>query len=638
MTHLIKFVGHIVLVVASFILAYSIRRGLGVDWWLNHAGALLVLQWALVYGAIAGAFETVFKNERSAWSYASIADVGRLVQATALTALSFLALIFISNRGITLPRSTLLLSWMISLFALVGVRVFARLRTEHSFSGFVLGLKKPLSGGKPLMLVGDPSAAAAYLRRHAADHSAEFEPVAIVVGGSGLVGQAIHGVPVLGRYEQLEFILQSAAFQPADKTAVLFLEDPVTDLGLDVALIGRLRAEKRPLLRQPSLVELKAGGDALREIGLEEFLPRQPVAIDSAPLAQLIAGKRVLVTGAGGSIGSEICRQLVLQGCSHISLVDHSEFLLFEIDRGLADSDGALSKRAFLCDVRDGARLFQIFDEERPQIVFHAAALKHVTLVEQNPREAVLTNVTGTWNVSAAAQRAGASQFVLISTDKAVDPTSFMGATKRVAESIFPPSTDALRYCIVRFGNVLGSAGSVIPIFRSQIERGGPVTVTHRDVERYFMTIPEAVQLVLHAAAISASATTSRTRKFLLEMGKPVKIYDLARQMIELCGLRPDHDIPIVFTGLKQGEKLTEKLVDANETSRPLGTGLAEIETPTGQSALGDAPRRRLLDVALGDQVDEIHREVLATVALIRGANPAPASGRLKAVASRRHP
>ena len=627
MTYIIKFVAHIALVIASFILAYSLRRGLGVDWWLSDPGALLIMQWALVYGAIAGAFEIALRNERSAWSYASIADVGRLVQATALTALSFLALIFISNRGITLPRSTLLLSWMISLFALVGVRVGSRLMTEHSIRGFVLGLKKPLSSGKPLVLVGDPAAAAAYLRRHAADHASDFEPVAIVVGVPGLVGQAIHGVPVLGRYEQLESILQSAAFQPADRTAVLFLEDPVTDLGLDVALIGRLRIEKRPLLRQPSLVELKAGKDTLREIDLEEFLPREPVDIDPAPLAQLIAGKRVLVTGAGGSIGSEICRQLVIQGCAHISLIDHSEFLLFEIDRGLADHDGTVSKRAFLCDVRDAARLFQIFDEERPEIVFHAAALKHVTLVEQNPREAVLTNVTGTWNVSAAAQRSGASQFVLISTDKAVDPTSFMGATKRVAESIFPQSTDALRYCIVRFGNVLGSAGSVIPIFRRQIERGGPVTVTDRDVERYFMTIPEAVQLVLHAAAISAATTTAQTRKFLLEMGKPVKIYDLARQMIELCGLRPDHDIPIVFTGLKQGEKITEKLVDANEVAKPLGMGLAEIETPVGQSTLAESQRNHMLEVALRDRVDEICTEVMATVALIRGADQtAPAA------------
>lgn len=624
MTYILKFGVHVGLVLFSFIAAYSLRRGLGPDWWMSDPGALFIMQWAVIYGAIAGVFELVFKNERGAWSYASIADIVRLAQVTALTALTFLALIFISNRGITLPRSTLLLSWMISLFALVGVRMGARLLIERTGRGFILGLKlKPSPGGMPLILVGDPSAAAAMMRRHTAGETPDYVPVAIVVRDSNLVGQAIHGVPVIGRYEELESILRSATFQPADRTAVLFLENPITELGLGVELIGRLRMEKRPLLRQPHLVELKAGGDALRSIDLEEFLPREPISLDSTPLEKLFSGKRVLVTGAGGSIGSEICRQLVAQGCSHISLVDNSEFLLFEIDRNLADSYEAISKRALLCDVRDAARLFQIFEEERPQIVFHAAALKHVTLVEQNPREAVLTNVNGTWNVSAAARRSGALQFVLISTDKAVNPTSFMGATKRLAESVLPESTDDLRYCVVRFGNVLGSAGSVIPIFREQIERGGPVTVTHRDVERYFMTIPEAVQLVLHAAVAGSAAPTSRTRKFILEMGKPVKIHELARQMIKLCGLRPDLDISIKFTGLKLGEKLTEELMDTNERPRPLSAGLSELETCGEAVTLTEAHVSHLTQLARFSSAPVVRDAVMGYVAALReGAQP----------------
>lgn len=613
MTYTKKFVAHVVLVFLAFLLSFSLRRGLGPDWWSTSPEAPLIFAWALIYAAVAAVFEFIFKSEKSAWSYTSISDISRLVQVTALTALTFLALIFISNRGISLPRSTILLSWILSLFALVGVRVMARLIAERSLGSLFVGLNpKPANDAKALILVGDPRLVVAYLRRHAADKATRYQPVAIVVRQPGLVGQAIHNVPVVGRYEKLESILQSNAFLPPERVSVLFLEDPIKEMGLSVELMGRLRLAHRPLLRQPSLTELRTSGEALREIGFEEFLPREPVALDNAPLEALIAGKRVLVTGAGGSIGSEICRQLVGLGCSHISLVDHSEFLLFEIDRGLAHVRSYVSRRAILCDVRDSDRMFQIFEAERPDIVFHAAALKHVTLVEQNPCEAVLTNVYGTWNASEAARRAKATQFVLISTDKAVDPSSFMGATKRLAEAIFPESSDALRYCIVRFGNVLGSAGSVIPIFRGQIERGGPVTVTHPDVERYFMTIPEAVQLVLHAAAASAVATPPRTQKFLLEMGKPVRIQDLARQMIELCGLRPDSDIKIEFTGLKPGEKLTEILTDINEEASSMGVGLSQLETLGKPVVLSGS---QVMDLAKLARVAEpvVVREVVMT-------------------------
>lgn len=576
----IKVVVHVLLLVLAFVAAYTLRRGLGIEWWVSAPEAALVLSWAMIYGAIAGAFELWFKNERAAWSFASITDIVRLVRATGLTALTFLALIFISNRGITLPRSTLILSWMLSLFFLVGVRLAWRMRIERSFKSALLGLgpHRP-HAGQPLVIVGDPREAAAYLRRHATDVDAAYDPVGLVVGDSRLVGQQIHGVRVVGSYPDLENVLEAAAFMPADRVAVLFLDDPVTQLHLGPDLIGRLRKTKRPLLRQPSLTELKSGGDALREIGLEEFLAREPVLLDSAPIEALVGGRRVLVTGAGGSIGSEISRQLVALGCSHITMIDHSEYLLFEVDRGLSEINRDVSKRALLCDIRDLGRLHEIFATEQPEVVFHAAALKHVTLVEQNPCEAILTNVMGTWNVAEASRNAGVAQFVLISTDKAVDPSSFMGATKRLAETLLPTASDGLKYCVVRFGNVLGSAGSVVPIFRKQIERGGPITVTHRDVERYFMTIPEAVQLVLHAAASSATAEDTRTRKFLLEMGKPVKIYDLARQMIELSGLRPDIDVAIEITGLKPGEKLTEELMDSNEVAHPIRIGLSELTT-----------------------------------------------------------
>lgn len=617
----VKFATHVILVTLAFAAAYTLRRGLGLDWWISDPQAILVISWAVLYGAIAGAFELLLKNERAAWSYASISDIARLVRATALTALTFLALIFISNRGITLPRSTLILSWLLSLFFLVGVRLAWRMRVERSFRSVILGLRPSAAGpAKPLLLVGHAGEAAAYLKRHMTNGKHGYDAVGIVTGDARLVGQMILGVRVVGAYADLEALLKSAAFQPPERVSLLFLDDPVAELNFEPDVIGRLRKTGRQMLRQPSLTELKAGGDVLREIALEEFLPREPVALDAGPIEALVTGRRVLVTGAGGSIGSEICRQLVALGCAQITLVDHSEFLLFEVDRGLQGINPGIRKNAMLCDIRDAGRLEQIFDADRPEIVFHAAALKHVTLVEQNPCEAVLTNVLGTWNVAEAARRAGAQQFVLISTDKAVDPSSFMGATKRLAETLLPESSRGLRYCVVRFGNVLGSAGSVVPIFRKQIEQGGPMTVTHREVERYFMTIPEAVQLVLHAAAISAAGEISKTRKFLLEMGKPVRIYDLARQMIELCGLRPGIDIEIEITGLKPGEKLTEELMDVNEVATAVGVGLSELDTKGRRVVLDRKAVERLAGLARQAGPEKTREAVITHIATIRAS------------------
>jgi O-antigen biosynthesis protein WbqV len=353
---------------------------------------------------------------------------------------------------------------------------------------------------------------------------------------------------------------------------------------------------------------------------LEEFLPRAPLSLGPGPIAALLKGKRVLVTGAGGSIGSEIARQLVAFGCSHISLLDHSECLLFEIHRELErTSPDACTRRAILCNVREEVRIREIFIAERPEVVFHAAALKHVTLVENNPCEGVLTNVLGTWNVAAAARECGAHEMVMISTDKAVSPTNIMGATKRLAEALLPAHADGdTRYCVVRFGNVLGSAGSVVPIFKDQIERGGPVTVTHEDVERFFMTIPEAVQLVLHATALRSGGSKKALRKFVLEMGDPVKIVDLARQMIELSGSVPGVDIAIEITGLRAGEKLTEKLVDENEVTTPCVPGITEIRSGSPEGVINRLDVSRLATLSRAGDVEALRDLIASNLSAVR--------------------
>jgi len=279
----------------------------------------------------------------------------------------------------------------------------------------------------------------------------------------------------------------------------------------------------------------------------------------------------------------------------------------------------AMTRRAVLANVRDEARIREVFEQERPDIVFHAAALKHVALVENNPAEGVLTNVLGTWNVIRAATAARAGQFVLISTDKAVDPSNVMGATKRIAETLLELVPDSeTRLSAVRFGNVLGSAGSVVPIFRDQIARGGPVTVTHPDVNRYFMTIPEAVQLVLHSTAVKAARADEGPSKFLLEMGEPVRIADLARQMIELSGKRPDVDIKIEFTGLKKGEKIAEILSDDGEDPRPCVDGILEVMGRRSSGRLDTARLHTLVSAALGGRGHEVTMLVAETIGDIR--------------------
>jgi O-antigen biosynthesis protein WbqV len=387
--------------------------------------------------------------------------------------------------------------------------------------------------------------------------------------------------------------------------------------------IGQLKARGFKLLRQPSLVELQRNGidgSALREMKLEEFLPRAPLALDPEPIAALVAGKRVLVTGAGGSIGSEIARQLVAFGCSHASLLDHSEFLLFEIQRELERStQKGCTLEAILCNVREEARVREIFIAERPEIVFHAAALKHVTLVENNPCEGALTNVLGTWNVAAAARECGAHEMVMISTDKAVSPTNIMGATKRIAEALLPAHADGdTRYCVVRFGNVLGSAGSVVPIFKDQIDRGGPVTVTHEEVERFFMTIPEAVQLVLHATALRSGGSKGTLRKFVLEMGAPVRIVDLARQMIELSGAVPGVDIAIEITGLRPGEKMTEKLIDENEVATPCIPSVTEIRSCSPEGTISRLDVLRLATLAREGDAQAVRDLIASNLSEVR--------------------
>lgn len=505
-----------------------------------------------------------------------------LARNVTITTVLFIGMIFFIDRGMQMPRSVLPLAWLVTIALLVGLRMAWRLPQDPELKAHFMPSwwSKSTRGRTPMLLVGSMAEADRQLRLIQGDPNSDYQPVGVITPLAEEVGLRLHGVPFL---TTVAIWKQSSSLviKTEKPHAIVFLDDPVQGFGLSTERIGELRRAGHILLKPQVLAEIEGGaasGSVLEEIPLEDFLPRQPVALDASPIRELVANRRVLVTGAGGSIGSEICRQLLALGCAHLSMVDHSEFLLFEIDRELASVAETTSRRAILANIRDTDRISDVVHVERPDIVFHAAALKHVALVENNPAEAVLTNILGTWNVVKAAVAHEAAQFVLISTDKAVAPTNVMGATKRLAEALLDKAPlGKTRMTAVRFGNVLGSAGSVVPIFRDQIARGGPVTVTHPEVNRFFMTIPEAVQLVLHSAAIGSGGVAGKPRKFLLEMGRPVRIMDLARQMIELSGKVPDVDIKIEFTGLKPGEKLAEILSDDGEHVEQCAAGIMEL-------------------------------------------------------------
>jgi FlaA1/EpsC-like NDP-sugar epimerase len=364
--------------------------------------------------------------------------------------------------------------------------------------------------------------------------------------------------------------------------------------------------------KKPQRLTIPSGDD---QIAYKNLLHRPQVSLDLSELKQFYKGKRILITGAGGSIGSEIAQQVAEMGATHVSLVENSELALYSIDQSLSlKARFSMTKRAILCDIRRKERLMTIVRTERPDIIFHAAALKHVPMVEQNPSEGVLTNVLGTQNLIEVANACKVAQLVMISSDKAVAPSSLMGATKRLAEHLIRhnglKSSAYTQACVVRFGNVLGSTGSVVPLFRAQIERGGPITITDPKAERFFMTILEAVQLVLQAALQNTKSKADMPNLYVLEMGTPVKIVDLAKRMIRLYGLKAGRDIEIKFIGLRDGEKLTEDLTDIDETQAPVMPGIFEVVSQNETHVIEPEDLERLFQIASKSE-DDLVRSLL---------------------------
>lgn len=625
----------------AFFLAYILSSARILELGVAGLPTLKVLQLVGIYAALAAVFSTIFRRELSPWRYVSIPDALVLTRTAFLTAGVFLLTVFVMDRADGLPRSALAMAVIFQMVGCMGARIVRRALHEHALDSFapLKTVKDRAPQAPSLLLIGPPSLADSYLRDVARRHDHAWTPVGIVGPDARDVGQQVRGVCVIESLDNLDAAMTDLRRWNRYPRAILFLDEPGRLRGLTADQLGQLKNDGIRLLRLPSIVELAhQDGMALlpmREISVEELLARDPIELDRAAVGALIRGRRVLITGAGGSIGAELCRQVAAFQAAHVTMMDFSETSLFEIDREMTETWPALSHSAVLCDVRNARRLEQAFKKEKPHLVFHAAALKHVSMVERHPCEGVLTNVVGTWNVAEAAKSCGAAQMVLISTDKAVDPSNVMGATKRLAEAVIQAQQagQGTRFSAVRFGNVLGSAGSVVPIFKSQIDRGGPVTVTHEEIERFFMTIPEAAQLVLHATATCAEDEESaHARLFLLEMGEPVRIMDLARQMIALSGRIPGKDIDIEITGLRPGEKLTEALLDETERSLPCAPKVMEVVS-TSALRITSSHLVEIESLAEMGDVEDVRRALFDLVGQIRGEK-AGAAPTLRVVAN----
>ncbi len=556
---------------ASFVLSMYLRLGEGFS---AYASTDVFIQGGIAFTAIAAGVFLFMGLYRGVWRYASLNDLMAITRAVTLVVLIFLLAMFLWTRMHTLPRSLPIINWFVLMALLGGPRFLYRLIKDRRFDLRFEGDGRPRI---PVLLAGAGDGAELFIRSLARTANANYRVVGIASEKTSRVGRHIHGIEVLGVLEDLAPIVENLE-RRGEKPQRLVLTGEDMDGAKVRALFDEATGHGMTLARLPKLTDFKDGledGIDVKPVAIEDLLGRPQASLDRNAMSALIKGRRVLVTGAGGSIGSELVRQVSGFGPAEITLLDHSEFNLYSIDLEIGSLAPDIPRRAIIADVRNRDRVHKIFNDVAPELVFHAAALKHVPLVEANIFEGVMTNVTGTVNVADACLDAGAKAMVFVSTDKAVNPTNVMGASKRIAEQycqaldLKHAGRGKTRFITVRFGNVLGSTGSVVPLFQKQLAAGGPLTITHPDMLRYFMTIREAVELILQASALGSRDHDGEGKIFVLDMGEPVRILDLAKQMIRLAGFKPDQDIAIEFVGLRPGEKLFEEMFHDSEALVP---------------------------------------------------------------------
>lgn len=589
----------LILTIIAVLGAFALRLELGAlfffylpsAYWMIGVGILIKIPIYYFFGLY-----------RRLWGYASTRELRLILVAVSsasvvVSGIMILLLTFKVFNGF--PRSALIIDWLLSLILIGGVRFAIRLVSDNISSASSSSRKNQ---AKRALIVGAGDAGALVVRELQKNPDLNMTPIGFLDDNPDKLKQQIHGVPVVGTLPDIGKVLEHK------KVDEVIIAIP-TSSGKVVRLIADVcRLRSVPFRTMPGIYELIGGKvsiNRLREVDITDLLRRQPTHMHEELIGETLANKVVLVTGAGGSIGRELCRQIIRWEPSRLILLGHGENSIFESLLELRESTSSIPMVPVIADVRDGDRIQNIFGIHKPDVVFHAAAHKHVPLMEMNIDEAIDNNVRGTLNVVKACEDNNVQRLVMISTDKAIRPANIMGATKRFSEMIVLDSAqrNGNAYCVVRFGNVLGSRGSVVPLFKHQIANGGPVTITHPDMRRYFMTIPEAVYLVLQAASLQKGGEA-----FVLNMGQQVRIIDLAEDLIRLSGLEPGKDIEIVFTGIRPGEKLSEDLWEEGHQFEPTShPDIYKFDDPTNLS--GEELRQtvdQLLALADAGKIGEI--------------------------------
>ena len=561
------FAHDVVMAAISVLVSIMLRLGTNIEFYPKDDLYISVG----IFTIVAAVVFRLMNMYKGVWRYASINDLITITKSVSLAVLILIIILFTFTRLEQIPRSLPFILWFVLIFFLGAPRFLYRLVKDGRFD-FQIDRNRHLR--IPILLVGAGDNAELFIRDVLRSDS-NYEVLGIISETRNRVGRDIHDIEVLGTFDEIPNIIAKLS-KMASKPQRLVITVERPDPSVVRKLLTFANDFGMTLARLPSLSEFQESTSesiTIRPINVEDLLGRPQKLLDKSLVNRLASGKRILISGAGGSIGSELVNQLATFSPAHLSLLDNSEYNLFSVDLELSEGFPNLSRSALLADVRDKKRLKSVIKEERPNIIFHAAALKHVPMVEANINEGIATNVIGTRNIADVAVELGVETFIQISTDKAVNPSSIMGASKRMAEqycqalNIAQTQASQLNFITVRFGNVLGSTGSVVEIFQNQIQRGGPISVTHPDMTRYFMTINEAVELVLQASALGREVEELGGRILVLDMGEPVKIVDLAKQMVRLAGLKPEKDIKINFTGLRPGEKLFEELLHDSESS-----------------------------------------------------------------------
>jgi O-antigen biosynthesis protein WbqV len=563
---------------ASLIGAISLRVGL-----VRAEAVLAEHPLALpLFVAVALTTFAAMRLHRRVWRYASTGDIFAVMKAASIAIAAYVMLLVAIGGAAWLPRSIPIIQWLVLVVLMGGARMARRLVGEYFAGRFhpPAPTADPLVSSRPALLFGSSDDIEQLLRQLEQESHPGFRPVGILEETGKHIGGWMRGVPIVGRPTDLAQVVGRLGAEAARPECLIFAGAVERLQGMAmVDLVAQAQVLDLDIAYRPAFTGFTPERGVkldFRFLNVADLLGRPQAPMDSCAVAGMIAGRRVLITGAGGTIGRELARQIAAFAPAHLVLLDANEFNLYDVDLEMRENHPEIDRTPVLCSIRQRNQLMQVFAEQRPELVFHAAALKHVPLVEAHPVAAIQTNVLGTRNVADAARRYGARAMVQVSTDKAVNPVGFMGVTKRLGE-LYCQALDlegridprAPRFITVRFGNVLGSSGSLIPLFQRQLSKGGPLTVTHEEIERFFMTVHEAVQLILQSASRGLRDGVRHGRIFVLDMGEPIRIIEIARRMIRLAGLDPEVDVGIEIVGLRPGEKLFEELFDVEEEQLP---------------------------------------------------------------------